>query len=334
MYKNYADKKVFFLDLDGTVYLSDTLISGAKEAIEALRQNAKVFFLTNNSSKSRDTYAKKLTNLGIPTSREDIITSSGATAHYLKLNGIKEVSVLGTDGLKDELKENGINVVKSAKTAVLGFDTDLSYANLCAFCDLIRGGSRYIATHPDFNCPTKNGFIPDVGSFMALINASTGKKPEVICGKPNAIMAKYALSRAQALPSEAVMVGDRIYTDLKFGADNGISAALVLTGEGTREELASSGVTADVFNSLYDIVFYGVGEKFKQKLGAGLSGIKNIFAKRSKNSVHVPQDSLPSGDSSTLPNASCRTDYEAMNEAKKVDDSPIFTSKTEDLTNE
>ena len=314
MYKDYADKKVFFLDLDGTVYLSDTLISGAKEAIEALRKQAKVFFLTNNSSKSRDTYAKKLTNLGIPTSREDIITSSGATAYYLKLNGIKEVSVLGTDGLKDELRENGIDVVKSAKTAVLGFDTDLNYANLCTFCDLVRGGAKYIATHPDFNCPTKSGFIPDVGSFMALINASTDRSPEVICGKPNAIMAKYALSRAKALPSEAVMIGDRIYTDLKFGADNGISAALVLTGEGTREELEKSGVRADVFASLYDIVFYGTGEKFKQKIGASLSGIKNLFCKRSKNSQYVNENSLPLEDSCTS--------------------APIFTSKTEDNNNE
>ncbi len=261
MFKNYISKKCFFLDLDGTVYLSDRLLPFAKEAIEALRKNQKVFFLTNNSSKGRETYSKKLTALGIPTQKEEIITSSGATAFYLKSQGISEVAVLGTEGLREELTEAGIKIQDKADVAVLGFDTSLTYKNLCAFTDLIRGGAKYVATHPDVNCPTDGGFIPDAGSFMALIQKSTGRLPDFICGKPYATMAQYTLARAGVTARESVMVGDRISTDIKFACDNGLSAALVLTGEGTEKELKKSGLSADVFESLAHIVFDGAGHE-------------------------------------------------------------------------
>jgi len=269
MYKDYVNKKCFFLDLDGTVYLGNKLIDGALDAITTLRKDKKVFFLTNNSSKNRDTYAQKLSNLGILTTKEEIITSSGATAFFLKSKGINKVAVLGTDGLKEELIEAGIEIKDNCDTAVLGFDTSLNYENLCKFTDLIRNGAYYVATHPDFNCPVQNGFIPDVGSFMALIEASTGRKADVVCGKPNSIMAEYALNYAGVDAKDAVMVGDRIYTDIKFGCNNGMTSALVLTGEGTKKELEESGLTADVFGSLTDITYnkiYSTFKKIKSKL--------------------------------------------------------------------
>lgn len=253
MYSAYKDKKCFLLDLDGTVYLGATLIPAAKESVSLLRERAKVFFVTNNSSRSREDYAKKLTGMGIPATSADILSSSCATAFFLKERGLDSCMALGTSALKKELALSGVEVKKFDKTAVLGFDTDLNYENLCRFTSAIANGAYYVATHPDINCPTDSGFIPDAGAFMALIQKSTGRLPDVVCGKPYPIMAKYVCAATGCSPSETVFIGDRIYTDIKFAADNGMTAALVLTGEGTEKELKESGLCADVFPSIHDI---------------------------------------------------------------------------------
>lgn len=249
------DFKCYLLDMDGTLYLGGKLIEGAKQAVQQMRQRGQVLFLTNNTSTSRKSYALRLSALGISATKEDVYTAGNATADYINANHKgKRVYLLGTDVLKEEFAESGINLVENApEMVVVGFDTTLTYEKLSKTCAFIREGVPYIATHPDLNCPVLNGYIPDVGSFIALLEASTGNKPQLICGKPHEEMARGVSRLTGALGKDIVMVGDRLYTDMRFAVTNGFYSALVLSGEATRGDLESSGIQADaVMNSIAD----------------------------------------------------------------------------------
>lgn len=247
--------------MDGTIYLGDELIDGAKRFLETIKQKGKRYiFLTNNSSKNKEAYVVKLNNLGIPASEEEVFTSGEATTMYLKKQ--KEgarVFLLGTGALEAEFERAGFVLEKerhkSIDYVVLGFDTTLTYEKLWAACEYISEGVEYIATHPDYNCPLPDDkFMPDAGAMAAFIEASTGKNPKVI-GKPNkeiveSIAAKYALDKR-----DMVMVGDRLYTDIKTGENAGIASVLVFSGETREEDYLSSDIRADyVFNSVKDII--------------------------------------------------------------------------------
>jgi len=119
---------------------------------------------------------------------------------------------------------------------LIGFDTTLTYAKLTRVCDLVRAGLPYIATHPDFNCPTETGFIPDIGATIAYVQASTGRRPDVVIGKPNEGIVDAALARTGLRREALAMVGDRLYTDIATGARFGMTSILVLTGEASRAD--------------------------------------------------------------------------------------------------
>ena len=252
----------FLLDMDGTVYLGDELIDGAGLFLDTIRTRGKRYiFVTNNSSKNGDAYAKKLNRLGVRADPGGIFTSGEAAAIYLnQIMPGADIFLLGTDALEDEFTRAGFKIEKGVRVpgcVVLGFDTGLTYAKLWAACDHIRAGVPYYATHPDLNCPIEGGrLMPDTGSMIAFIKAATGKKPEVI-GKPNgrivdALLAKYGLRK-----EEIAIVGDRLYTDIKTGADFGITSALVLSGETDLRMSRRSRIKSDyVFNSVKDIIPY------------------------------------------------------------------------------
>lgn len=243
---NY-DFKCYLLDMDGTVYLGGKAIDGAAQTVERMRKQGKVLFLTNNTSCSRRAYATKLFALGIPAREDDIFTAGNATIDYIAEHySSPKVYVLGTELLKSEFAAAGLKLVEnSPELVVVGFDTSLTYEKLSKTCSFIQSGVPFIATHPDFNCPVGDGYIPDVGSFLALIEASTGRRPDAICGKPYAPMANALSKVAKASGKDVVMVGDRLYTDMRFAAENGFCSTLVLSGEATREELAKSGIKVD-----------------------------------------------------------------------------------------
>jgi HAD superfamily hydrolase (TIGR01450 family) len=223
----------WFLDLDGTVYLSGTPLPGAREFIDRLvAMGAGHTFLTNNSSFSSLDYAGKLARLGFPSDGRNVFTSGQATAGYLAREFPEaRVFLLGTPALAGELSAAGVPVVEDEPDmVVLGFDPNLSFARLTRACTLLRGGVRYVASHPDANCPVAGGYIPDAGSVMALIEASTGRRPDEVVGKPNERFIREAAERAGVSLPECAMVGDRLETDVAMALAAGIPGVLVLTG--------------------------------------------------------------------------------------------------------
>jgi HAD superfamily hydrolase (TIGR01457 family) len=233
----------FLLDMDGTFYLGERLLDGALRFIEVLKeQDCDFLFLTNNSSKDSQQYVEKLTRLGLPVSREKVLTSGEATAMHLQGQSPgARVFVVGTSALENEFRESGFVLTgESPDYVVLGFDTAFTYDKLWKLCDLVRAGVPYIATHPDYNCPTETGFMPDIGATMAFVKASTGREADLVVGKPNRLLAEKAAERMGLPLASLCMIGDRLYTDIALGATANIPTILVLSGETKAEEVATS----------------------------------------------------------------------------------------------
>ena len=238
-----AQVRCFLLDMDGTIYLGEKLLEGAREFLELLEQHGRDYlFLTNNSSKDSQQYADKLARLGLPVSRDKIMTSGEATAmHIQRQKPEARVYVVGTEALEDELRTSGFVLTDDMPDfVVLGFDTTLTYNKMWKLCDLVRAGVPYIATHPDYNCPTETGFMPDIGAMIAFVKASTEREPNLIVGKPNSLFVEYAAERTGIPVSAMCMIGDRLYTDIALGAAASIPTILVLSGETKAHEVADS----------------------------------------------------------------------------------------------
>ena len=237
---------LFLFDMDGTLYLGDRLYDFTKELLAAIKaKGARYLFMTNNSSKSVNAYIEKLAKLGIEATREDFITSSQATAYYLKKyhNGQK-LYVCGTRSLIEELEGEGFTVTTNldeVDCVVMGFDTELTFQKLWDVSKLLltRQDLPYIATNPDLVCPTEFGSVPDCGSVCIGIKNATGREPIVI-GKPTPLMPQLAMDKWGVKPENTLVIGDRIYTDVKSGLNAGTLTALVLSGETTREILEAS----------------------------------------------------------------------------------------------
>ena len=256
--------RCFLLDMDGTFYLGEALLPGALEFIDILRQQGRDYlFLTNNSSRSQDDYAAKITRLGLPIGREKVFTSGEATARHMRsAHPDARVFLVGPPSLEAEFRAHGVALDKSNPThVVLGFDTTLTYAKLWRLCDLVRVGLPYIATHADFNCPTPTGFMPDVGAMIALVRASTGRDPDLVVGKPNRMFVEAAADKLGLPLDSLAMIGDRLYTDIALGTTSGITTVLVLSGETLLDELAASPYTPDlVFADLAAVTAHLRGE--------------------------------------------------------------------------
>ena len=239
-------KKLYLFDMDGTLYLGSRLYDFTLELLATLKATGrKYLFMTNNSSKSVNDYVKKLAGLGIEATRDDFMTSSQATAFYLhKHHEGQKLYVCGTESLKEELRMEGFTVttnIDEVECIVMGFDTELTFQKLhdVSYMLLTRPDLPYIATNPDYVCPTEFGSVPDCGSVCDMIFNATKKRPLVI-GKPSPLMPELAMEKLGVSREETCVVGDRIYTDVKSGLNAGITGILVLSGETTREILAES----------------------------------------------------------------------------------------------
>lgn len=251
--------KLFLMDMDGTVYLGNNKIDGAFEALETLRNmGKKICFLTNNSSRSNSTYVNKLANVyGFKATKDEVYTSAQATCEFLKNKHLGEkVFLLAPPDVRKEFVDFGIPLDEENPDIVsLCFDTTLNYDRLYKACKFINQGKLYVATHPDNFCPAPECPMPDVGAFIAMIDKTLNKMPDVIIGKPyeemaNAVQAKFGLKK-----EEIAMVGDRLYTDIRFGVDNGFTSILVMTGETTADMLDESNIKPTiVLNTFADVL--------------------------------------------------------------------------------
>ncbi len=244
--KSYVGEiKLFLFDMDGTLYLGNRLYDFTIELLSTIKaQGKRYLFMTNNSSKSVVDYIKKLDRLGIAAAEEDFITSSQATAQYLKENCPTErLYVCGTQSLKDELVSQGFTLTEQLDEVdciVMGNDTELTFKKLDDVSRLLSTREvRYIATNPDYVCPTEYGSVPDCGSVCDMIYNATGKHPFFI-GKPEPTMPQIAMQMTGYTEKETAVIGDRIYTDIKSGLNAGIKNILVMSGETTTEILQAS----------------------------------------------------------------------------------------------
>ena len=238
--------RLFLFDMDGTLYIGDRLFSFTKELLGTIRDTGgRYLFVTNNSAKSVKDYVLKLQKLGIDATEDDFMTSSQATAFYLtKYHRGDKLYVCGTESLKDELRREGFTVtedIDDTDCIVMGNDTELTFKKLYDISKLLltRENIPYIATNPDYVCPTEFGSVPDCGSVCDMLYNVSKRRPVVI-GKPEALMAKLAMEKTGYSPAETVVIGDRIYTDIKSGINAGCATILVMSGETTPEILEES----------------------------------------------------------------------------------------------
>ena len=237
--------KLFLFDMDGTLYLGDRVFDFTNELLDTIKATgSRYMFMTNNSSKSVKDYILKLQKLGIKADYEDFITSSQATVFYLKNHHPDaKVYVCGTQSLKDELSNEGFVLTEDTtetECIVMGFDTELNFKKLHDISYMLCTRELpYIATNPDYVCPTEFGSVPDCGSVCDMIYNATGKRPVVI-GKPEALMPQLAMEKTGYSKTQTAVVGDRIYTDIKSGINAGTVTILVMSGETTQEILEES----------------------------------------------------------------------------------------------
>lgn len=200
-------------------------------------------FLTNNSSKSVDKYIEKLAGLGIESTADDFLTSVNATVLYLKKKSYKKIYAFGTKSFVEQLEEAGFNITTKLEDDIdclcMGFDTELAFQKLEDACILLGRGVDYIAANPDWVCPTWYGYVPDCGSVAEMLYNATKRRP-VFIGKPQPEMALLAVEKSGFSADQAVLMGDRLYTDIACGVNAGISTIFVLSGEGTLDDVKTS----------------------------------------------------------------------------------------------
>jgi NagD protein len=235
----------YAFDLDGTVYLGEAALPGAVETIGRIRQAGRpVVFVTNNPLHTAEDYAAKLRGLGVDATSADIVTATDALVSYLKAarpNG--PLLVLGERLLLRLLSAAGFALTTDAAVAdvvVVSFDRTFDYAKLLAAYRAVRlHGARLVATNPDPYCPTPDGGLPDCAAMLAAVQACTGSVAEAVVGKPSRHMAAALLDRLGVAPPGAVMVGDRLGTDMVMARNAGMTGVLVLTGASSRADLAA-----------------------------------------------------------------------------------------------
>ena len=238
------------LDMDGTIYMGSTLFPYTIKFLDTLTAHGISYsFLTNNPTKSHKDYLLKLEKLGIHATDEQMYTSSLATIDYIRQHHpeAKRLFTLGTPSMQEEFVKAGFQLCADDPAdrpdlLVVAFDTTLEYSRLCrATWWASKPEIPYIATNPDWVCPTWYGSVPDCGSVCEMLHRATGREPEFI-GKPRPAMVRLALEGTGYPPEAAVLLGDRLYTDIACAVNAGIDSVFVLSGEGTRDDIERDGI--------------------------------------------------------------------------------------------
>lgn len=276
-----TNKRLFLLDMDGTLYLDDRLFPGAADFLAKIRAcGGKYLFLTNNSSRGVDAYVAKMTRLGVPAAPADFLTSVDALIVFLERTygaavKKKKMYVVGTRSFCAQLAAAGFLLTETpdddTALLILGFDRELTYRKLEDACRLLARGRQaartsgdakavaglpavdYYATNPDWVCPTAFGSVPDCGSMAWMLEKATGRLPKFI-GKPEPEMALLAMAQCGCSAAETLLIGDRLYTDIACGNRAGVDTAFVLSGEGTLADLAKGqGKPTYIFENIAEV---------------------------------------------------------------------------------
>jgi len=235
-----AQCRAFLLDMDGTLYLDERLLPGARELISLFDERGVPYlFVTNNSSKRGDDYRQRLGRLGIDVTGEHILTSGDATIEYLQRHTAhRSAYVVGTPGLEADFRAAGFTLdTRDPDCVVVGFDTTLTYEKLEIACRHLFAGKPYYATHPDRTCITQRGLVPDIAAIIAACQAVTGRAPDRILGKPSPEMVEVALHRLGSTAEVTAIVGDQLDTDMTMAERSGLVPVLVMSGETTQASL-------------------------------------------------------------------------------------------------
>ncbi|KAI8887899.1 2-phosphoglycolate phosphatase [Backusella circina FSU 941] len=251
----------FLFDCDGVLWEGTNVFSGVKESMELLRSKGKrVFFVTNNSTKSRSSFLKKFEGFGIKATVEEVFSSAFATAAYLKnilkFPSDKRVYIIGMNGIRDELAAEGIASCggeedaglfeneavpndESIGAVVVGLDTLVNYRKYSkAFTYLTKNpGCYFIVTNEDSTFPQHGSFYPGAGSIAAPLITALNRRPDAVLGKPAQNMLEAIFAEHKLDPAKTCMIGDRLNTDIEFGLNGGIDTLCVLTGITSKEEL-------------------------------------------------------------------------------------------------
>ncbi len=242
------EKHLYLLDMDGTIYLGDSLFPCTLPFLSRVKEKGgRYLFITNNSSKSVESYVDKLHQLGIQdVTKEDFFTSSQASELLMKEKfGSSLLYVQGTRSFVKELKDFGLNVTEeyddSAVAILVGFDSELTMEKMIATCKMLTSHPDipYFATNPDWVCPTEWGYVPDCGTMCFGYEKATGRKP-IFIGKPSSRMAELAMKKAGYRKEDTVVIGDRLYTDIASGNHALVTTICVLSGEVKKEEVMKS----------------------------------------------------------------------------------------------
>jgi phosphoglycolate/pyridoxal phosphate phosphatase family enzyme len=253
----------YVFDCDGTLYVGERPLPGAVEVVRGVRElGARTLFVTNNPTRSQADYAAKLTRLGMPTPDEDVVSSIDALLAYLSRQQPRpRLLVIAEELLTAILRNAGFEVVSDGgdvDVVVVAFDRTFDYAKLKHAFDAVNAGARIVATNPDRYCPSPDGGLPDCAAMLAAIEACTGKRAEAIVGKPSAHMGAVLLERLGVPPRDALMIGDRLETDMKLVRGLGIDFALVLTGATSAQDAQMADDPPDyVMESLSELLLAG-----------------------------------------------------------------------------
>lgn len=237
------DKKLFLLDIDGTVSLDATPIDGTLPFVKLINKTGKKYvFITNNSTKSNSDYVEKFMKMGIPVDETSFITAGTALMLYLRENFEKasKFFVVGTQSICREIERQGFittTEVENVSAVIVCFDSELTFDKITGACEILQTTEvPYIATNPDLVCPVSFGMIPDCGSVCNMIEAATGKKP-IYVGKPNSTIVELAVRKNKCSIDETIVIGDRLYTDIAAGIAANADTLVVFTGEAKPEDL-------------------------------------------------------------------------------------------------
>jgi 4-nitrophenyl phosphatase len=257
--KAVHDARGLLIDMDGVLWRGQTFLPGVKDFFDMLRANDVPFMLvTNNATASPGYTVDRLSKVDVTIKPEEVLTSALATAAYLKtiLPQGAGVYAIGEQAVQKALQEAGFQVLnkhESAKAVVVGFDRDLSWPKMAEAALAIQAGALFIGTNPDVSFPIEGGQAPGNGAIVLAIEAATAVAP-IIVGKPEPLLFKQAVDRLGLAPGQALMVGDRLETDILGAQRAGIAAALLLTGVTSKQYVEKSEIKPDfIFEDLVEL---------------------------------------------------------------------------------